>query len=88
MNSYESFNNHVALVEELAPSDEIPGIQGQTARDIAEKYVQMSDSFPELVNNLKKAEQTEKDRNVAQIIFRVRMRAENLLANQVNRAMV
>jgi hypothetical protein len=69
------------LVELLIPSDEITGAQGQTERNIAEKYVQMSSSFPELIRNLKKGEKTEKDRNIAQAIMLVRMRAETLFSD-------
>jgi hypothetical protein len=78
-----SFNDPVTLVEILMPADEIVGIQGQTARDIAEKYVQMSGNFPELIRNLKKREQTETDRNVTQAVVRVRIMVENLLDNLV-----
>ena len=83
MASYKSFDDPVALVEMLAPSDEIIGAQGQTARDIAEKYVRMSGNFPSLIRNLKKGEETQKDRSVTQIFLRVRMRAQNLLDDLV-----
>ena len=83
MASYNSFKDPVTLVDILAPTDEIIGIQGRTARNIAEKYVYMSGSFPELIRNLKKGEQTEKDRNVTQAMLHVRMRAENLLGDLV-----
>lgn len=83
MASYKSFDDPVALVEILAPSDEIIGTQGQTARDIAEKYVRMSGNFPSLIRNLKKGEETQKDQNVTQIFLRVRMRAQNLLDDLV-----
>jgi hypothetical protein len=83
MASYKSFDHPVALVEILAPSDEIIGLQGQTARDIAEKYVRMSGNFPSLIRNLKRGEDAQKDRNVTQIFLRVRMRAQNLLDDLV-----
>jgi hypothetical protein len=79
MASYKSFDDRVALVELLAPSDETMGIQSQIVRDIAIKYVQLSSNFPELIRKLKKGEQTETDRNVTQAMFRVRMRAEDHL---------
>ena len=69
MASYKSFDDPVALVEILAPSDEIIGIQGQTARDIAEKYVRMSGNFPSLIRNLKNGEEAQNDRNVTQAFF-------------------
>jgi hypothetical protein len=83
MASYKSFDDPVALMEMLAPSDEIIGTQGQSARDIAEKYVRMSGNFPSLIRNLKRGEETQKDRNVTQIFLRVRMRAQNLLDDLV-----
>ncbi len=83
MASYKSFDDTVTLVEILAPSDEIMGTQGQTARDIAVKYVRMSGTFPTLIKNLKKGEETQKDRNVTQIFLRIRMRAQNLLDDLV-----
>jgi hypothetical protein len=79
MASYKSFGDRNTLVEILAPNDEISGIQGQTARNITEKYIQMSNSFPELIRLLKKRERTETDQNVTQAIVHVRIRAENLL---------
>jgi len=83
MASYKSFDDPVALVEILAPKDEINNIQGQTARDMAEKYVHMSGNFPSLIRNLKKGEETQKDRTVTQIFVRLRMRAQNLLDDLV-----
>jgi hypothetical protein len=83
MASYKSIDDPVALVELLAPRDEIIGIQGQTARNIAEKYVLISRNFPELIRNLKNGEQTEKDRDVAHTMERVRMRAESLLGDHL-----
>jgi hypothetical protein len=83
MASYDSFDDPVALVEILMPSDENTGIQGKAARNIAEKYVRMSNNFPSLIRNLKKGEQTEPNRDVTQAMLRVRMMAENLLDDLV-----
>jgi hypothetical protein len=83
MASYKSFDDPIGLIEILAPSDEIIGIQGQAARDIAEKYVHMSGNFPSLIRNLKKGEEAQKDRSVTQIMIRIMMRAQNLLDDLV-----
>ena len=85
MASYKSFGSRIALVEILAPHDEIVVIQALTARNITEKYVQMSNNFPELIRLLKKREQTETDRNVTQALVNVRMKAENLLGSSVGK---
>jgi hypothetical protein len=83
MASYNSFKDPITLVDILAPGDEITSIQGRNARNVAEKYVQMSGSFPELIRNLKKAEHSEKDRNLTEAILNVRRRAEYLLGDLV-----
>jgi len=83
MASYNSFDEPVALVEILMPSDEITGIQGKTARGIAEEYVRMSGNFPSLIRNLKRGEEAQNDRNVTQAFMRIRMRAQNLLDDLV-----
>jgi hypothetical protein len=85
MASYKTFDDPITLVEILAPDDEINSIQGQLARDIAEKYVLMSGNLPSLIRNLKKGEESQKDRTATQIFLRIRMRAQNILDDLVER---
>ena len=71
------FDNPIELVERLVGEVEF-GIQFAVAREMAEEYVGESHSMAELIHKLKRAQESQTDRNTKEVMMHLILQAEEL----------